>query len=117
MNPLIVAAAAPGVTAEFSQETIWASIAKAVPIAVFLLTSVLFAIWFERKVVARMQVRPGPNWHGPFGLLQSLADAMTRLLKEDLTVTRAARFVSLLAPMISVFCSLFVFAVIPFGPS
>jgi NADH-quinone oxidoreductase subunit H len=117
MNPVILAAAAPGVTADFSQETIWASIVKAVLIVVFLLTSVLFAIWFERKVVARMQVRPGPNWHGPFGLLQSLADAMKLLLKEDLTVTRADRFVYLLAPMISVFCSLLVFAVIPFGPS
>jgi NADH-quinone oxidoreductase subunit H len=117
MNPVILAAAAPGVAADFSQETIWASIVKAVLIVVFLLTSVLFAIWFERKVVARMQVRPGPNWHGPFGLLQSLADAMKLLLKEDLTVTRADRFVYLLAPMISVFCSLLVFAVIPFGPS
>lgn len=117
MNPVILAAAAPGVTADFSQETIWASIVKAVLIVVFLLTSVLFAIWFERKVVARMQVRPGPNWHGPFGLLQSLADAMKLLLKEDMTVTRADRFVYLLAPMISVFCSLLVFAVIPFGPS
>lgn len=117
MKLVLVAAAAPGVTADFSQETIWASIVKAVLIVVFLLTSVLFAIWFERKVVARMQVRPGPNWHGPFGLLQSLADAMKLLLKEDLTVTRADRFVYLLAPMISVFCSLLVFAVIPFGPS
>jgi NADH-quinone oxidoreductase subunit H len=117
MNPVLLAAAAPGVTADFSQETIWASIVKAVLIVVFLLTSVLFAIWFERKVVARMQVRPGPNWHGPFGLLQSLADAMKLLLKEDMTVTRADRFVYLLAPMISVFCSLLVFAVIPFGPS
>jgi NADH-quinone oxidoreductase subunit H len=113
----VIAAAAPGVAADFSQETIWASIVKAVLIVVFLLTSVLFAIWFERKVVARMQVRPGPNWHGPFGLLQSLADAMKLLLKEDMTVTRADRFVYLLAPMISVFCSLLVFAVIPFGPS
>ena len=117
MNPVILAASAPGVAADFSQETIWASVVKAVLIVVFLLTSVLFAIWFERKVVARMQVRPGPNWHGPFGLLQSLADAMKLLLKEDLTVTRADRFVYLLAPMISVFCSLLVFAVIPFGPS
>ncbi|WP_454851489.1 NADH-quinone oxidoreductase subunit NuoH [Promicromonospora soli] len=116
MSP-VLAAAAPGVAADFSQETIWASIVKAVLIVVFLLTSVLFAIWFERKVVARMQVRPGPNWHGPFGLLQSLADAMKLLLKEDMTVTRADRFVYLLAPMISVFASLLVFAVIPFGPS
>jgi NADH-quinone oxidoreductase subunit H len=107
----------PGVDADFSNDTIWVSIVKAVLIVVFLLTSVLFAIWFERKVVARMQLRPGPNWHGPFGLLQSLADAMKLLLKEDVTVTRADKMVYLLAPMISVFCSLLVYAVIPFGPS
>ncbi|MCK9792687.1 NADH-quinone oxidoreductase subunit NuoH [Isoptericola sp. 4D.3] len=106
----------PGVAADFSNDWLWVSLIKAVLIVVFLLTSVLFAIWFERKVVARMQVRPGPNWHGPFGLLQSLADAMKLLLKEDVSVTRADRVVYLLAPMISVFCALLVFAVIPFGP-
>ncbi|AEG43377.1 NADH-quinone oxidoreductase subunit NuoH [Isoptericola variabilis] len=107
----------PGVVADFSQDTWITYVVKAVLIVVFLLTSVLFAIWFERKVVARMQLRPGPNWHGPFGLLQSLADAMKLLLKEDLTVTRADRVIYLLAPMISVFCALLVFAVIPFGPN
>jgi len=106
----------PGVASDFSNDWLWVSLIKAVLIVVFLLTSVLFAIWFERKVVARMQVRPGPNWHGPFGLLQSLADAMKLLLKEDVSVTRADRIVYLLAPMISVFCALLVFAVIPFGP-
>lgn len=106
----------PGVVANFSQDTWVTYLVKAVLIIVFLLVSVLIAIWFERKVVARMQVRPGPNVHGPFGLLQSLADAMKLLLKEDLTVTAADKFVYLLAPMISVFCSLLVFAVVPFGP-
>jgi NADH-quinone oxidoreductase subunit H len=84
---------------------------------VFLLLSVLFAIWFERKVVARMQLRPGPNVHGPFGLLQSLADAMKLLFKEDLTVRAADKVIYLVAPMISVFASLLVFAVIPMGPA
>ncbi|GAA1849782.1 NADH-quinone oxidoreductase subunit NuoH [Myceligenerans crystallogenes] len=109
--------AAAGVAADFSNEPILASVVKAVLIVVFLLTSVLFAIWFERKVVAAMQLRPGPNWHGPKGLLQSLADAMKLLLKEDINVTRADRVVYLLAPMISVAASLLVFAVIPFGPA
>lgn len=107
----------PGITADFSQDNGWTYLVKAVLIIVFLLTSVLIAIWFERKVVARMQVRPGPNVHGPFGLLQSLADAMKLLLKEDLTVTAADKFVYILAPMIAVFCSLLTFAVIPFGPN
>ncbi|MCL1869435.1 MAG: NADH-quinone oxidoreductase subunit NuoH [Promicromonosporaceae bacterium] len=107
----------PGVHADFSHDNGWTFLVKAVLIIVFLLTSVLVAIWFERKVVGRMQVRPGPNVHGPMGLLQSLADAMKLLLKEDMTVTAADKFVYLLAPMISVFCSLLVFAVVPFGPS
>lgn len=107
----------PGTAVDFSQDNGWTYLVKAVLIIVFLLTSVLMAIWFERKVVARMQVRPGPNVHGPFGLLQSLGDAMKLLLKEDLTVKAADKFVYLLAPMISVFCSLLVFAVIPFGPN
>jgi len=106
----------PGVVADFSNDSFWTYLVKAVLIIVFLLVSVLFAIWFERKVVARMQVRPGPNVHGPVGLLQSLADAMKLLLKEDVNVTGADRVVYLLAPMISVFCSFLVFAVVPFGP-
>lgn len=106
----------PGIAADFSQDNGWTYLIKAVLIIVFLLTSVLIAIWFERKVVARMQLRPGPNVHGPFGLLQSLADAMKLLLKEDITVKAADKFVYLLAPMIAVFCALLTFAVIPFGP-
>ncbi|WP_136519132.1 NADH-quinone oxidoreductase subunit NuoH [Cellulomonas telluris] len=105
-----------GVAADFSQDVFWVWLLKAVAIIVFLLTSVLVAIWFERKVVARMQVRPGPNVHGPFGLLQSLADAMKLLVKEDVTVKAADKLVYIVAPMIAVFCSLLVYAVIPFGP-
>ncbi|MDM7832212.1 NADH-quinone oxidoreductase subunit NuoH [Cellulomonas edaphi] len=113
---MLTAAIAP-VTADFSNDTWWLWVIKAVAIIAFLLTSVLFAIWFERKVVARMQVRPGPNVHGPFGLLQSLADAMKLLFKEDMTVTAADKVVYVVAPMIAVFCSLLTFAVIPLGPS
>ncbi|WP_435299347.1 NADH-quinone oxidoreductase subunit NuoH [Timonella sp. A28] len=102
--------------ADFSNDGIVTYIVKSVLILVFLLLSVLVAIWFERKVVGRLQVRPGPNVHGPFGLLQSLFDAMKLLLKEDITVKAADKFVYILAPMISVFCALLVFAVIPLGP-
>ncbi|MGO1318019.1 MAG: NADH-quinone oxidoreductase subunit NuoH [Cellulomonadaceae bacterium] len=117
MNPLPLATpGVPGIAADFSGDNGWTYLVKAVLILVFLLTSVLIAIWFERKVVGRMQVRPGPNVHGPFGLLQSLADAMKLLLKEDITVKAADKIVYLVAPMISVFCSLLVFAVVPFGP-
>jgi NADH-quinone oxidoreductase subunit H len=106
-----------GVAADFSNDNGWIWLLKAVVIIVFMLTSVLIAIWFERRVVARMQRRPGPNVHGPFGLLQSLADAMKLLLKEDITVKAADKVVYIVAPMIAVFCSLLTFAVIPFGPS
>ena len=102
--------------ADFSDDTWWLVVIKAVAIIVFLLLSVLIAIWFERKVVARMQYRPGPNVHGPFGLFQSMADAMKLLFKEDVMVRAADRVVYVVAPMISVFCSLLVYAVIPFGP-
>ncbi|WNB85953.1 NADH-quinone oxidoreductase subunit NuoH [Cellulomonas sp. ATA003] len=114
---LVAATVDPSIAADFSEDTIWVWLIKAVAILVFLLTSVLIAIWFERKVVARMQIRPGPNVHGPFGLLQSLADAMKLLLKEDITVKAADKLVYILAPMISVFCALLTFAVIPFGPA
>lgn len=116
MRVLTETSGVPGIAADFSQDNGWTYLVKAILIIVFLLTSVLIAIWFERKVVARMQLRPGPNVHGPFGLLQSLADAMKLLLKEDITVKAADKFVYLLAPMIAVFCALLTFAVIPFGP-
>ena len=109
--------AAPEVAgADFSNDTWWIVLIKAVAIIVFLLVSVLMAIWFERKVLARMQIRRGPNVHGPFGLLQSISDAMKLLFKEDITVRAADRLAYLAAPMIAVFCALLVFAVIPMGP-
>ncbi|WP_263729739.1 NADH-quinone oxidoreductase subunit NuoH [Cellulomonas sp. SG140] len=118
MNALSVAAAVGGAPtgADFSHDTWWIWAIKAVAILVFMLLSVLFAIWFERRVVGRMQVRPGPNVHGPFGLLQSLADAMKLLVKEDIDVSAADKIVYLVAPMIAVFCSLLTYAVIPMGP-
>lgn len=103
--------------ADFSNDTWWIVTIKAVGIIVFLLLSVLMALWFERRVVARMQIRPGPNVHGPLGLYQALADAMKLLFKEDIMVSTAHRLVYVVAPIISVFCSLLVFAVIPMGPA
>jgi len=114
--PAAAADPATGGAADFSQDVFWVWLLKAVGILVFLLTSVLIAIWFERRVVGRMQLRPGPNVHGPFGLFQSLADAMKLLLKEDVTVRAADKLVYVVAPFIAVFCSLLTMAVIPFGP-
>ena len=117
MNALApVHAAASTTGADFSNDVFWVWLLKAVGIIVFLLVSVLIAIWFERRVVGRMQLRPGPNWHGPFGLFQSLGDAMKLLLKEDITVKAADKVIYIVAPVIAVFCSLLTYAVIPFGP-
>ncbi|WP_084124701.1 NADH-quinone oxidoreductase subunit NuoH [Demequina sp. NBRC 110054] len=98
-------------------DPVWLVIVKAVLILVFLLTSVLFAVWFERRVIGRLQQRPGPNMRGPFGLLQSVSDAMKLLFKEDITVRASEKALYILAPMISVFSALLIFAVIPFGPA
>ena len=70
----------------------------------------------ERRVVARMQHRIGPNVHGPFGLLQSLADGVKLALKEDLTPKAADKLVFILAPVIAVVPAFVTFSVIPFGP-
>ncbi|WP_062313880.1 NADH-quinone oxidoreductase subunit NuoH [Demequina rhizosphaerae] len=97
-------------------DPLWVVIVKAVLVVVFLLTSVLFAVWFERRVIGRLQERPGPNRLGPFGLLQSVSDAMKLLFKEDISVRKAEKVLYVAAPMISVFCALLIFSVIPFGP-
>ena len=104
------------VAAALANDPLWLVIVKAVAILAFLLLSVLFAVWFERRVIGRMQVRPGPNRHGPFGLLQSVMDAMKLLFKEDITVRAADKVLYIIAPMISVFCAFLIFSVIPFGP-
>ncbi len=76
----------------------------------------LFNIWLERRVVARMQHRIGPNVHGPFGLLQSLADGVKLALKEDITPKAADKVVFFLAPVVATVPAFVTFAVIPFGP-
>ncbi len=102
--------------AGLAADSIWVVIIKAVLILVFLLVSVLFAVWFERRVIGRLQQRPGPNVHGPFGLLQSIQDALKLVFKEDITVRASEKLVYIAAPIVSVFCALLIFAVIPFGP-
>ena len=82
---------------------------------VILLVSVIFMVWFERKVISDMQNRIGPNRAGPFGLLQTLADGMKLIFKEDLVPNRAQRFVFLLAPYLSVIPAFLIFAIVPLG--
>jgi NADH-quinone oxidoreductase subunit H len=94
----------------------WLSVIKAVAIFVFLVVSTLVMIWAERRVVARMQQRVGPNRVGPLGLLQGLADGIKLALKEDIIPTAADKAVFILAPIISATTCFLAFAVIPFGP-
>ncbi|MDR1117690.1 MAG: NADH-quinone oxidoreductase subunit H, partial [Bifidobacteriaceae bacterium] len=101
--------------ADFSQDNVWIVIVKAVLILICALVSVIIAIWFERRVVARLQQRIGPNVRGPFGLFQLVFDALKLLLKEDMNVSRADKLIYIVAPGISVAASLMVFAVIPVG--
>jgi NADH-quinone oxidoreductase subunit H len=111
MNPL-----AADTLGAFGHDPWWIVVVKAVAIFVVLVLLTLFNIWWERRVVARMQHRIGPNVHGPFGLLQSLADGVKLALKEDLTPTLADKVVFTLAPVISAVPAFVTFAVIPFGP-
>ena len=84
-------------------------------IFIFVISGVLFFIWFERRGLGRFQIRPGPNRAGPFGLLQPLADALKVLLKEDIVPALADKPVHFLAPLVAFVPALAVFAVIPFG--
>lgn len=80
----------------------------------FVLTVVMFFIWFERRALARMQIRLGPNRVGPFGLLQPVADVLKVLIKEDIVPTQADKIVHWLAPIVALAPALMIFAVVPF---
>lgn len=72
--------------------------------------------WLERKIIARIQDRIGPNRAGPFGLLQAFADMIKMFTKEDITPANADRVAYNIAPGLAVFSSIMVFAVLPFVP-
>ena len=81
-----------------------------------LLTNTIILIWLERKVVAGMQSRVGPDRAGPFGILQTLADAIKLLLKEQILPMKADKAMYLLAPIIALVPSFLIFMIIPLGP-
>ncbi|HJU98069.1 MAG TPA: NADH-quinone oxidoreductase subunit NuoH [Jiangellaceae bacterium] len=111
-----VAAQASDQIEGFGDDPWWLILLKAVAIFVLLLGLTLFNIVFERKVVARMQHRVGPNRTGPWGTLQSLADGMKLIFKETITPKGVDRVVYLVAPMIAAIPAFLIFAVIPMGP-
>jgi NADH-quinone oxidoreductase subunit H len=92
------------------------SAVKAALLMGFLLLTLLYLQWIERKVIAHVQVRIGPHRVGPHGLLQPVADSLKLLLKEDLIPPHVNKFLYLLAPFIAVTLALVSYAVIPFGP-
>jgi NADH-quinone oxidoreductase subunit H len=76
-----------------------------------------YLIWVERKIAAYVQDRLGPNRVGPYGLLQSIADGLKLLFKEDIIPDRVDRLLFLVAPSIAIITALLAFAVVPFGPT
>ncbi|MGB3894349.1 MAG: NADH-quinone oxidoreductase subunit NuoH [Mycolicibacter sinensis] len=94
----------------------WLMLVKVLGIFGFLVLTVLLAIVIERKVLGRMQMRPGPNRVGPKGWLQSLADGIKLAMKEDITPAGVDRAIYVMAPVISTVPAITAFAVMPLGP-
>ncbi|MEU5611969.1 NADH-quinone oxidoreductase subunit NuoH [Streptomyces sparsogenes] len=101
----------------FGHDPWWLVLIKVVFCFAFLMVTVLISIVMERKVVGWMQLRIGPNRHGPWGMLQSLADGVKLMLKEDIVVKGADKVVYVLAPIVSAIPAFMAVAVIPFGPA
>ncbi|WP_431934718.1 NADH-quinone oxidoreductase subunit NuoH [Micromonospora sp. RP3T] len=115
MNAVYLAAQDPTL-ADFGKDPWWLVLGKIVFAFAFGLLATLLGVWFERRVVGRMAVRPGPNQVGPFGLLQTLADGLKMAFKEDILPRAADKVVFFFAPTISVISAVTALSVIPFGP-
>lgn len=99
----------------FGADPWWLVLLKVVVLFVFLLTITIFNVWFERRIIARMQQRVGPTFNGPAGLLQAVADGMKLMFKEDFEPKNVDKFVFSLAPVVMAVAALTTFSVIPFG--
>jgi NADH-quinone oxidoreductase subunit H len=108
--------AADSTLSDFNQLIWWLVLLKVGIVFMFLLLTTIFMIWFERRVIGRMQNRPGPNRAGPFGLLQPIADALKLPLKEDIVPTGVDKLVFFVAPIIACGPAFVAFAIIPWGP-
>ena len=97
--------------------TLGIMVVKNIVVVCVLMGFVAYTTLLERKLLGRLQVRPGPNRVGPFGLLQPIADGVKSFFKEDIIPDEADKTLYVLAPGISLFAALSMFAVIPFGPT
>ncbi len=115
-----IAAATPAsnvpTLASFGHDPWWIVVIKVLIVFLFLLLGTLIAIWAERRIIGRMQQRPGPNRAGKFGLLQSLMDGVKLALMEDIVPRGVDRLLFVIAPAISVIPAFISFAIIPWGP-
>jgi NADH-quinone oxidoreductase subunit H len=102
--------------ADFGHDPWWLILIKTVVVFLFGMAMILLGVWFERRVVARMAVRPGLNQVGPFGLLQTLADGIKGMLKEDLLPRAADKVVFFFAPAVSAVAAFTALSIVPFGP-
>jgi NADH-quinone oxidoreductase subunit H len=93
------------------------SAVKVVVVLGFLLISVLYIVWMERKVLGHMQDRIGPERVGPFGLLQTIADGIKLFMKEDMIPSQVDKAVYFIAPAIPIVTALIAMSVVPFGDS
>ncbi|HEY2012208.1 MAG TPA: NADH-quinone oxidoreductase subunit NuoH [Bryobacteraceae bacterium] len=93
------------------------SLIKVVVVFAILMTTLAYLQWVERKVIAHIQVRPGPYRVGPHGLLQPLADVIKLITKEDLIPPYVNKPLYLAAPFLAITMALLSISVIPFGPT
>jgi len=100
---------------DFLNNIIVANVIKGAILIVALLTAFAYMTLIERRVVAKIQGRLGPNRVGPSGLFQPLADAIKMAFKEQIVPTQARKVIYLIAPVISVVVALCAFAVVPIG--
>jgi NADH-quinone oxidoreductase subunit H len=107
----------PLLTGEVDWMTLLVVLIKVVVAFAGLLIGVILMVWFERKLIADMQNRFGPNRAGPFGLFQTLADGMKLIFKEDLIPEKADPFVFKLAPFLSLVPAFLTFAIVPVAGS
>ena len=101
---------------DFGLDPWWLILLKVIVIFAFLVVATLLTIWAERRVIGRMQNRPGPNRAGKFGLLQSLMDGIKLALMEDIVPRGVDKLLFVMAPAVAAIPAFISLAIIPFGP-